>query len=97
MLLSVANIHSQRTSLASILTSRFILDLREVDQAKAGGSTPSAVKFAVQLSATVGAPLNQESVWVTNAGADITEENAIMNDPLAEINSRFHEGKSHLL
>ncbi|KAJ3480146.1 hypothetical protein NLI96_g8568 [Meripilus lineatus] len=85
---------SIESALASILTCRFILDLREVDQAKAGGSTPSAVKFAVQLSATVGAPLNQESVWVTNAGADITEENAITNDPLAEINSRFHEAST---
>lgn len=82
----------------SILTSRFILDLREVNEAQSGAaSTPSSLKFAVQLSATIGAPLNEESVWVTNAGGDVAEENAVSNDPLAEISSRFNEGKPHLL
>ncbi|KAJ3480140.1 hypothetical protein NLI96_g8567 [Meripilus lineatus] len=91
---SLANTRSQHFSLMSILTSRFILDLREVNEAQSGAaSTPSSLKFAVQLSATIGAPLNEESVWVTNAGGDVAEENAVSNDPLAEISSRFNEDR----
>lgn len=80
MLPPVTNTYSQRLRLSSILISRFILDLRGTDQSD--GQMTSSMRFAAQVFASLGAPLDEGSVWVTNEMENVTDSVAHLDDTL---------------
>lgn len=74
------------TSISSILLSRFLLDLRSVytPDTRSQNTSLSSVRFASQIVGNLGAPLEEESAWSTNAADHVPEPITISDDPLAE-------------
>ena len=98
MLLATST-YSQHPSLSSILISRFILDLRNVSRADQSDSQmTSSMRFAEQVSATFGAPLDEGSAWVTDAMDNVADPIVHSDDPVAEgVVPKHLGGMSHLL
>lgn len=58
---------SRVTSLNAILISRFILDLRSIDNELSQNTSFSSIRFM----GNIGAPVSDRSVWTTSAADDI--------------------------
>lgn len=64
-------------SLAAVLTSRFILDLRGVFHKPVSTHQVSTIRFVSSLAGNMGAPLEvEESTWFTGAVDDVTSDRA---------------------